>query len=154
DHVTCDPSNSDGCTHCAPLTSSVCCDIHNPDTLLHNNIALPSKITHRSRTVKYEMGPCKFELRDALEEWRELITKRVYGDLTLNDYGPAVTMPDSVLDRIIDCAHHHKISTTDDLCKETKWSAVDCFGSDVIAIIQCITPVPVLQPVFTTVTHP
>jgi hypothetical protein len=100
------------------------------------------------------MGPQEFELRDALEEWRELMTRRVYGDSTLNDYGPGVTMPDSVLDRIIDCAHQHKISTIDDLRKETKWSAADRFGSDVIAIVQRIIPVPVLLPVFTTATRP
>ncbi|KAG2074483.1 hypothetical protein BDR04DRAFT_1007874, partial [Suillus decipiens] len=154
DHITCDPSNSDGCTRCAPLASSVCCDIHNPNSLSQNNISLPSKIAHRSCTVKYEMGPQEFELRDALEEWQELMTRRVYGDSTLNDYGPGVTMPDSVLDRIIDCAHQHKISTIDDLRKETKWSAADRFGSDVIAIVQCIIPVPVLLPVFTTAMHP
>jgi len=82
------------------------------------------------------------------------MTRRVYGDSTLNDYGPGVTMPDSVLDCIIDCAHHHKISTIDDLHKETEWSAADRFGSDVIAIVQRIIPVPVLLPVFTTATHP
>ncbi|KAG1762510.1 P-loop containing nucleoside triphosphate hydrolase protein [Suillus placidus] len=154
DHITCDPSNSDGCTRCAPLTPSVCCDIHNPDTLSPNTTSLPSKAIYRSRILKYEMGPREFQLRDALEDWRESVTSRIYGDSTLNDYGPGVTMPDSVLDRIVDCAHHHKVSTTDDLRKETRWSAVDRFGSDVIAIIQRIIPVPVLQPVLTTTRRP
>ncbi|KAG1837972.1 hypothetical protein DFJ58DRAFT_668590, partial [Suillus subalutaceus] len=154
DHVACDPSNSDGCTCCAPLKPTVCCDIHNPNSLSQNTTSLPSKIVHCSRTLKFDMGPLEFQLHDTLEEWRESMTRRVYGDSTLNDYGPGVTMLDSVLDHIIDCAHHHKFFTTNDLHKETKWSAVDHFGSDVIAIIQCIIPVPVLQAIFTTAKCP
>ncbi|KAG1724794.1 hypothetical protein EDB19DRAFT_1598936, partial [Suillus lakei] len=154
DHITCDPSNSDGCTHCAPLTPSVCCDIHNPNSLSPNTTSLPSKVIYCSRILKYEMGPQDFQLCDTLEDWQESVTRRIYGDLTLNDYGPGVTMLDLVLDRIVNCAHHHKISTTDDLRKEMRWSAVDRFGSDVIAIIQCIIPVPVLQPVLTTTRRP
>ncbi|KAG2140003.1 hypothetical protein BD769DRAFT_1350302 [Suillus cothurnatus] len=106
---------------------------------------------HLRGTIQCQCKVLHVHFNDSLAE---LMTRRVYGDSMLNDYGPGVTMPDSVLDRIINCAHHHKISTIDDLHKETKWSAADCFGSDVIAIVQCIIPVPVLLPVFTTATHP
>ncbi|KAG0704808.1 hypothetical protein DFH29DRAFT_801165, partial [Suillus ampliporus] len=102
-----------------------------------------------SHISKYDMGQLDFQLHDSLEEWRESTTRRIYGDSILNDYGPGMTMPDSVLDCIVDCAHHKKNSTTNNLHKETKWSAINRFGSDIIAIIHRIIPVPMLTPVLT-----
>ena len=73
-------------------------------------------------------------------------TRRIYGECNLNNYGPGIMMPDSSLDRIVDCAYQKKIITIEDLRKETRWSGVDQFGSEVIAIIHHIIPVPIAAP--------
>ncbi|KIJ06725.1 hypothetical protein PAXINDRAFT_91575 [Paxillus involutus ATCC 200175] len=83
-------------------------------------------------------------------DWREQKTKDVYGESHLIDLGPGLVMPDSVLEHIIACAHHLKISTVDDLRRETRWSGTDKFGSEVISVIHCIIPVPVSAPAFST----
>lgn len=88
------------------------------------------------------MGLVGYELCGTLEDWREAATLRVYGDSNLHDYGPSAVMPDSVLDRIVDCVQHHKIVTIQDLCKETRWSGSDEFGADIIAIIHRLFLVP------------
>ncbi|KAG1762220.1 hypothetical protein EDD22DRAFT_738626, partial [Suillus occidentalis] len=62
----------------------------------------------------------------------ESTTRRVYSDSILHDHGPGVTISDLVLD----CAHYQKIYTLDDLHKETKWSRVNHFGDDIIAVIK------------------
>lgn len=45
-------------------------------------------------------------------------------------------MPNDTLDRIVDCAHHRKIQTPQDLKRETKWSKSEQFADDIIALIQ------------------
>ncbi|KIJ14139.1 hypothetical protein PAXINDRAFT_79821 [Paxillus involutus ATCC 200175] len=72
----------------------------------------------------------------ALQDWRESKTTLVYGWASLNDHGPSLIMPNSTLDRIIDCAHHRKIQTHQDLKRETGWTDSDQFGNEVIALIQ------------------
>ncbi|KIJ18399.1 hypothetical protein PAXINDRAFT_71362 [Paxillus involutus ATCC 200175] len=87
----------------------------------------------------------------AAEDWREEKTKQMHGESHLTDLGPGLVMPNTVLDRIVACAHHCKIKTTDDLCKETHWSSTDCFGTEVVALVHHIILVPMPQAVLTTV---
>ncbi|KAG2093560.1 hypothetical protein BD769DRAFT_1370648 [Suillus cothurnatus] len=153
DHLAYDPSCLEGCLRCAPTLPEICCDIHHPNafSFFDTTVTLaPSKVPYCSRLTKYEMGSKEHELCDVLEDWREAATKRIYGDSNLNDYGPSLVMPNSVLERIVDCAHYKKIVTIDDLRKETQWSGVDQFGSDVITVIHRIILVPVPVPVFTS----
>ncbi|KAG2743437.1 hypothetical protein P692DRAFT_201723562 [Suillus brevipes Sb2] len=153
DHLACDPSRPEGCLRCAPALPETCCDIHHPHAFSFYDTTItlaPSKVPYRSHLTKHEMGPKEHELCDSLEDWREAATRRIYGDSHLNDYGPSLVMPDSVLDRIVGCAHYQKIVTIDDLRKETRWSGVDQFGGDVIAVIHSIIPVSVPVPVFTS----
>jgi hypothetical protein len=56
--------------------------------------------------------------------------------------GPSIIMPNEILQHIIDCAHHKKINTMEDLTKETRWSCAEEFGTEVLAIIQAHVPVP------------
>jgi hypothetical protein len=72
------------------------------------------------------MGPQEHKLCEALEDWRDHKTVEIYGCSHLIDLGPTVVMGDTVLDRIIDCAHHEKIKVIQDLHKETHWSINDC----------------------------
>ncbi|KAG2343221.1 hypothetical protein BDR05DRAFT_884945 [Suillus weaverae] len=152
DHLACDPSLPQGCLRCAPVPPKICCDIHHPNTFLFFDTIIPTlpKGPQRSRLPKHStMGPVGYELCGLLEDWREAATRRVYGDSNLRDYGPGTVMPDSVLDCIVDCAQHHKILTIQDLRKETRWSGSDQFGSDIIAIIHRLFPVPTSAPVLT-----
>jgi hypothetical protein len=57
-------------------------------------------------------------LRNALEDWWEAKTEYQYGEAHLEDLGPALVMPTSVLNCIMDCSHHFKISSMADLKKE------------------------------------
>jgi len=75
-------------------------------------------------------------LQEALEDWREEKTAAIYGWAALNDLGPSLVMPNATLDRIVDCAHHYKIQTVQDLHKETAWTDSERFGAEVIALIQ------------------
>ncbi|KAG2148115.1 P-loop containing nucleoside triphosphate hydrolase protein [Suillus clintonianus] len=152
DHFACDPSLPQGCLRCAPVPPETCCDIHHPNAFLFFDAIVPTlpKAPQRSRLPKHTtMGPAGFDLCGSLEDWREAVTRRVYGDSNLCDYGPSLVMPDSVLDRIVDCAQHTKIVTIQDLRKETRWSGSDEFGGDIITIIHRLFPVPASAPVLT-----
>ena len=82
------------------------------------------------------------KLRDALKDWREDRTVRRYGKAHFRDLGPSLAMPNEVLDRIVDCAHHRKISSIADLRTETRWDDIDHdgWGLEVVALIQTWCP--------------
>ncbi|KAF8448775.1 hypothetical protein L210DRAFT_3388132 [Boletus edulis BED1] len=150
DHRGCDPSNKD-CQRCAPTSPSLCCDIHHPDASTFIQItSSSSKAPTRSRLTKFTMGPKEFELSEALEDWRERKMEQVHGKTHLNDIGPAIIMPDGVLDRIVDSAHFFKIKTVDDLSRETRWSKASQYGAEVITIIHTTIPLPTPSAVFVT----
>ncbi|KAF8548114.1 hypothetical protein OG21DRAFT_1423656, partial [Imleria badia] len=96
----------------------------------------PPRIAKPSRLPKYTKEKHDYELEDALENWREEKTRDVYGWTCLNDYGASLIMTHSTLDRIVDCAHHCKIQTPQDLKRETRWSDSEQFGDDFIALIR------------------
>ncbi|KAG2109076.1 hypothetical protein BD769DRAFT_1365704, partial [Suillus cothurnatus] len=152
DHLACDQSSSYGCSHCTPITPNVCCDIHRPsafpsfDTL----ISQPPKLPNHSRLPNYTMGPKEYKLCEALEDWREEKMAEKYGCSHLIDISPATIMADSALDCLVNCAHHEKIRTIEDLCKETHWLATDKFGSEVLAITHHIIPAKVIKHVTLT----
>jgi hypothetical protein len=95
--------------------------------------------------MNYTMGPKEYELCEALEDWREEKMAEKYGHSHLIDIGPATIMADSVLDHLVNCAHHEKIITIEDLHKETHWLATDKFGSEVLATIHHIIPAKVIK---------
>ena len=75
-------------------------------------------------------------LQDSLEDWRESKTAAVYGWACLNDHGPSLVMPLSILDRIVDCAHHHKLQSTQDLKREMGWTDAEKFGDEIIVLVK------------------
>ncbi|EGO01419.1 hypothetical protein SERLA73DRAFT_70610 [Serpula lacrymans var. lacrymans S7.3] len=79
----------------------------------------------------------------AAEEWREMKTLQVYGAAYLSSIGPCLIMTDNIVDRIVECAHYHKIKDLSKLKKETKWIQSEKYGAEVIALIQCHAPWPV-----------
>ncbi|KAG6370733.1 hypothetical protein JVT61DRAFT_4656 [Boletus reticuloceps] len=44
-------------------------------------------------------------------------------------------MPNDALDRIVGCAHYHKMTSARELLRETGWSKSKRFAGEVIAII-------------------
>ncbi|KAI6119143.1 hypothetical protein EDD16DRAFT_1480363, partial [Pisolithus croceorrhizus] len=62
-------------------------------------------------------------------------TAAVYGWACLFDNGPMV-MTDLMLDCIINCAHHRKIQTPQDLKRETMWANSDLYTSKVLSLIE------------------
>ncbi|KAG1724774.1 hypothetical protein EDB19DRAFT_1644335, partial [Suillus lakei] len=132
-----------GGSRCAPVTPDMCCDIHHLSAfpLFNTHIPQPPKLPNHSRLPNYAMGPKEYELCEALEDWREEKMAEKYGCSHLINIGPAIIMADSVLDRLVNCTHHEKIRTIEDLHKETHCLSTDKFGSEVLAIIHCIIPV-------------
>lgn len=61
------------------------------------------------------MTPNDFNLRIALLDWRDEKTEKEFGRAHLHNLGGMLVMPNAILDHIVDCAHHFKIDTKEDL---------------------------------------
>ncbi|KAI6109395.1 hypothetical protein EDD16DRAFT_1479995 [Pisolithus croceorrhizus] len=72
----------------------------------------------------------------AAEEWREQMTAAVYGWHHLYDIGPSIMMCSAMLECIVDCTHHHKLSSIQDLKRETGWLDADQYGGEILSLIQ------------------
>jgi len=131
-----------GCERCHVGSPAICCDIHNPSEFssFASVIAKQPLIPPRSHITKYERTQTDIALRDALQEWRENTTAMVFGRAHLIDMGPSILMCKSTLERIVDCAHHHKINSVSDLKRETGWPDADQFGSEIITLIHAYSP--------------
>ncbi|KAG2137187.1 hypothetical protein BD769DRAFT_1351874, partial [Suillus cothurnatus] len=143
-HLISNVSDAEGCSHCAPIIPKVCCDIHHPLVFSSfERIIVPQlpRLPICSQLAKYTMGPQECKLCEALEDWRDEKTVEIHGHSHLIDLGPTIVMGDSILDRIVDCAHFEKIKTIEDLRKETHWSANDDLAREVISIIHHIIPI-------------
>ncbi|KAI6004190.1 P-loop containing nucleoside triphosphate hydrolase protein [Pisolithus albus] len=137
DHHKCNTDNVQGCPRCCIMEPIVCCDIHNPADFASYDSpnSKASRATHRSRLPKYTRDKNDYDLENALLTWREEKTVAVYGWACLYDNGPVV-MTNSTLDRIIDCAHHHKIQTPQDLKRETVWADSNLYAAEVVSLVQ------------------
>jgi len=65
------------------------------------------------------MMPNDFKLHTALQDWCDEKTEKEFGRAHLLDLGGMLVMSNTILDRIVDCAHHFKIDTKEDLARET-----------------------------------
>ncbi|KAG1785091.1 uncharacterized protein HD556DRAFT_1250440 [Suillus plorans] len=144
DHLDCNTDRPSGCDRCCLAKPTICCDIHHPNhfTQCTSHIEKTATMLPRSRIAKYEKTKNNFALQDVLDEWREQKTVDVYGWHHLNDLGPTIVMPNTMLDHVVDCAHHHKLQNIVDLKKETGWTDTGKFGEEVIALIKKYVPLP------------
>lgn len=141
----CRPDLPSGCPRCGENASFVCCDIENPDIFRSLPIP-PLKINRAMQRSRVE--PVKVEERtdadtkliNALEDWREETTKTCYGEAFLLDFGPSLIMSTTILDRIVNCVHHNKILSLQDLARETRWDEVSRYGAELLTLIQAIHP--------------
>ncbi|KAG1905441.1 uncharacterized protein F5891DRAFT_976372 [Suillus fuscotomentosus] len=96
----------------------------------------------RSQLAKFYMALLDSKLTDALDDWWEEATIKLYGHAHLHDLGPRLIMPNSILDRIVECTHFFKIKSTADLAKETHWSGANKHGDEIITLIHQVHPLP------------
>ena len=118
------------------MQPTVCCNIHDPTvfSLFEADVPGTSRTTQRTRHVsKYTQDRA---LGDTIHDWREEKTSALYGWAALNDFGPCLVMPNPILECVVNCVHHNKIETLQDLKKETGWTEADQLGVEVIALIQ------------------
>lgn len=95
----------------------------------------------RIETLTVEkMTDADMKLINTLEDWREATTKTRYGEAFLLDFGPSLIMSTTILDRIINCVHYNKISSLQELTRETRWDEVSLYGSELLAMIHAIHP--------------
>ncbi|KAI5980651.1 hypothetical protein EDD15DRAFT_2187261 [Pisolithus albus] len=141
DHHECNSIDTHGCSRCGVMDPSTCCDIHNPSDFTSYESRVPKvpRATQRSRLPKYTKDKYDYALENSLLDWCEQKTATVYGWAGLNNDGPVI-MSDSTLDRIIDCAHHRKIETCQDLKREMGWMDSDLYGDEVLALIRRHAP--------------
>ncbi|KAI6027926.1 hypothetical protein PISMIDRAFT_112095 [Pisolithus microcarpus 441] len=75
-------------------------------------------------------------LSGPLDEWREQTMSAIYGWHHLNNIRPSIVMCNAMLDHIVNCTHHHKISSIQDLRRETAWPDADRYRGEVLSLIQ------------------
>ena len=122
-HLECDTGSSNGCARCGPKPTQLCCDLHSPDAFSHLDILIVKSARQPPRLSlsKYTPNETDEALRLELEDWCLIQAEKQYGPAILESLGPGIIMGSSICDRLVDCAHFHKIQTIADLEKETKW---------------------------------
>ena len=81
------------------------------------------------------------DLRTALDGFRRQRMLAKHGESLLNALGASIIMPNSILDRLVDCAEAKKIASVEDLHREVgkKWTKAQELGHDVVGIIlRCV----------------
>ncbi|KAI6111564.1 hypothetical protein EDD16DRAFT_1446771, partial [Pisolithus croceorrhizus] len=122
DHHKCDSIDTCGCSHCNIMEPTTCCNIHNPSdfSLYKSCVPKASHMTQCSCLLKYMKDKYNYALESALLDQCDKKTATVYGWACLNDDGPVI-MSNYMLDCIVDCVHHCKIETCQDLKREMGW---------------------------------
>lgn len=92
----------------------------------------------KSHIKTYIMTSQDNELKRAIEHWRHEKALSKFQATTIQTLGVRIFMSNQVISRIVGCAHYHKITTVDDLLKETDWmrERVSEYGEDILSLIQ------------------
>ncbi|EPS96961.1 hypothetical protein FOMPIDRAFT_1091292, partial [Fomitopsis schrenkii] len=82
------------------------------------------------------------DLRSALDSFRRQRMVEKHGASLLDTLGASIIMPNSILDRLVDCAEAKKIASASDLQREVgkKWTKAHELGDAVVEIILCFFP--------------
>lgn len=96
------------------------------------------------------MTAADIALNEALEQWREDKTITTYGYAYAQDIGPALIMPNEILDRIVLCAHDNKLVTAADFTKEILWTKAAAFAVEIIKIVHQHIPPPTASALVST----
>ncbi|KAJ7767607.1 hypothetical protein B0H16DRAFT_1412044 [Mycena metata] len=149
DHLLCRPDLEGGCTRCKVVPAGHCCELCTPAEFAqfaHVDLPKPKQQPSRSRIADYKAGRIDFALRDDLHAFRKARTIELRGRAIFRSLGRGLIMPDDVLQRIVDCAHFHKIQTCTELLKETRWHRVSEDGEQILHLIHQHRPPPPPHP--------
>ncbi|KAI6037239.1 hypothetical protein BKA83DRAFT_4041397, partial [Pisolithus microcarpus] len=137
DHHECNDSDMSGCPRCKITAPATCCNIHDASAFSTFGSLLPKppRASQCSHLPKYTKDKKDYKLEEVLLDWHKDKTVAIYRWACLNDHG-AIVMTNTMLNRIIDCVHHQKILTCQDLKRETGWMNSDRFGDEVVKLIQ------------------
>lgn len=99
-------------------------------------------MSSKSHIKPYDPGENDLALKKELQEWRRHTALKKFRAATVQTLGVRILMSDEILQRLVDGAHVRKITTVEQLSKETGWTKerVDEFGEDILAIIQKCSP--------------
>jgi hypothetical protein len=144
--MLCNINLTSGCPRCHIVKPTICCELCSP---LHftnfaiSNIPKPKPKAQRSKIkTNYKYDKRDMDLATALHEFRRQKTIEKFGRASLRNHGPGAIMGNDILDRIVDCAHAGRISSKEELRKETRWAGVNDYGDEVLSLIQAHCPLP------------
>ena len=121
---------------------TICCDLCHPDAISRfvpglTAIINPPKATRKPKQIKvtpYESSMAEQSLKNELLTWRERTACNLFGNI--DDFTPNVFLHSSILDRILDLAHAHKIQSVLDLKNQTSWCFAEEYGGDIITLVK------------------
>ncbi|KII86189.1 hypothetical protein PLICRDRAFT_114321, partial [Plicaturopsis crispa FD-325 SS-3] len=149
DHKRCDPTDANGCQRCAPRTSRLCCDLCHPDdfaefAIAPANVAKQKAAPKKSNIKKFDMGAADHNFKRALVVWRQEKAVLQLGRILVRTYGPKVFMSDEIVDRLVECAHAHKLTNVEGIKKETRWRAdwAEKYGPSLLELVTAHYPAP------------
>lgn len=137
----CRPS---GCSRCVARLSPVCCILCSPDApcfqrLAPRELEVDSNPANRASRLKKNMqlSDAGRDLRTALDNFRRQRMVDKHGESLLDTLGASMMMPNSVLERLVECAEAKKIASASNLEREVgkKWSKAHELGPAVVDIV-------------------
>ncbi|KAF9471648.1 hypothetical protein BDN70DRAFT_887875 [Pholiota conissans] len=146
-HLLCDTTAPDGCTRCIPPPPCGCCDLCKPDEFLAYHVPAaerPPKTSNKSNIKPYKMSTVDFDLKNALQEWRRRTALIKFNASTVRTLGVRILMSDNILARIVDCAHAGKLTSIEDLSKESGLTKdrINEYGDELVKLILVYHPLP------------
>lgn len=151
EHLECRPDLPNGCPRCVIQTAMICCELcSDGDDLFAmlpawDSPVAPVDVASQSRRSgkipsNYPILEKERGLRSALQELRVRHTTERFGAAFLQGFGPALFMPNQVLERIVDCARVGKIGDEEQVRRETKWSGKSEDCQEVVSLVSRFFP--------------
>jgi hypothetical protein len=114
---------------------------------------MPPQRLKQSRQIKvkaFKMTTQEERLRVELFKWRDTTAKAQYA--LFERFGGDILMHHILIDRIVELAHEHKLTSLQDLQKQTGWCFTSQYGSEILDLIKRYLPKPIpnLSSPFTT----
>jgi hypothetical protein len=147
DYKLCNTELPSGCGRCTPRTSHICCDLCHPNFFRKYlpDFEKQSRSAVKSNVKSFGMLPADHALKAALVRWRRETSLQKLGTAVVRTYGAKVFISDQIIERLVVCAHAHKLAGVDDIVKETGWrkDRAEEYGDALLKIIHAHTPLPV-----------
>ena len=128
DHLLCDSTQPSDCSHCSPKPITICCDICHPSFFakyrrMPQDLTKTSRRTGQSQIAKHDRTEAGDRcLQGDLLHWHEENALKKFRACLLRDFGANLLMSDEVIDYIVLCTNGNKISTINNVMRETGWT--------------------------------